>query len=40
MAELSGDIPRAIELYKQARSITNNDVEIYMALRALAGKVE
>ena len=40
MAELSGDIPKAIELFKQARRISNNDVEVYMALRALAGNVE
>ena len=40
MAELSGDIPKAIELFKQARKISNNDVEVYMALRALAGNVE
>ena len=40
MAELSGDIPKAIELFKKARSISNNDVEVYMALRELAGKVD
>ena len=40
MAELSGDIPKAIELFKEARKISNNDVEVYMALRALAGNVE
>ncbi len=40
MAELSGDIPKAIELFKLSRKISNNDVEVYMALRALAGVVE
>ena len=37
MAELSGDTPRAIELYKLSRKLSNHDVEIYMALRELAG---
>ena len=40
MAELAGDTPKAIELYKLARRQSNQDVEIYMALRELAGVVE
>ena len=40
IAELSGDIPQAIRLFKQARGLASNDVEIYMALRELEGIVQ
>ena len=38
MAELSGDFPRAIELFKLARKGSSDDAEIYVALRELVGK--
>ena len=40
IAELSGDIPKAIEYYKMARVEAMNDSEPFVALRSLAGKVE
>ncbi len=37
--EMSGDINKAIEYYRLAYEKTNDDAEIYMALRTLAGRV-
>ena len=38
IAELSGDFPRAIELFKLSRKGSSDDAEIYVALKELVGK--
>ena len=36
---MSGDIPKALELYKKARLHAPDDAEVYMAIKCLENKL-